>query len=398
MKIVNIVFLIAAFSLFTSGIIAQDIIVTTAGKTMHCNITKIADDTLFFKVKLNDRMSNTFIVTSQLKEYSIGKVEELRASLDTSSFFTIKLEDGTGLTGKVRSIFESKVLFEDNNFGVITIKGETIESFAKEDKNTFYFITLIDGNEIHGKIIERKKYELDIQTETLGKVTIPLKNIKKMTEVQQGRVKDGEYWFPNPNSTRYLFSPTAIPLKKGEGYYQNAYVLANSANYGISDNFTIGGGVFLPVAAFITPKIGFKVAEKVHVGAGAILGLFPGPTTVGILFGVATYGSTEHNFTLGAGYGFVADEFIQYPMITLSGMTRVSRRIALVTENWIVPLPREEYVNGNYVETTEYYTVVSYGLRIMKERITFDIALINSKDIIQMIPIGIPYIDFVYKF
>lgn len=150
--------------------------------------------------------------------------------------------------------------------------------------------------------------------------------------------------------------------------------------------------------AFLTPKFGFKVAEKFHVGGGAMLGLLPGPIALGVLYGVATYGSDEHNITGGVGYGFVDGDFTENPMITFSAMTRVSRRVALVTENWGFPLTRSEYVNGVYVDKIKYYVLISYGIRIMTERITFDIALINNRDIIEFIPIGIPYFDFVYKF
>ena len=391
------------FILISEKAIAQDRIVSKSGKVSQCDITQVEDDTLFFNFKINDNVSKTYIAMSDVKDYHIGKVEKLRAELDTASFFSIKLEDGTGLMGKIIFIDKSKVIFDDNNLGKITINGETIVSSTKENNNAFYHITLIDGNELHGQIIVRRKNELDIQTKSLGKVTVSVNNIKKMREVQQGSVKGGEYWFPNPNNTRYLFAPTAIPLKKGEGYYQNAYVVSNSANYGLSDNFSIGGGIVLPVVAFLTPKMGFKVAEKVHVGVGAILGLMP-ETALGILYGVTTYGTDEHNVTLSLGYGFLNDEFTKNPIINLGAMTRVSKRVALVTENWVVPYRDYEY-NYNYVTgistetyTDKYYALITYGLRIMKERITFDIALVNSKDIIEFLPIGIPYVDFVYKF
>lgn len=378
--------------------IAQDKVITKSGVTIEGDITKISDDAIFINMKVNDNVSKTFISMDQVEDFFIDKLEKLRNELDTATFFAIKLEDGTGLMGRIRSMDKSKIYFNDNNLGNITIKAETIQSFKKEQKDAFFNIILNDGNQLHGKIIERRKNELDFETENLGKVTIAIKNIKKIQEVQEGQVIDGEYWFPNPNNTRYFFAPTAIPLKKGEGYYQNAYVVSNSANYGLSDNFSIGGGIVLPVVAFLTPKFGFKVAKKFHLGGGAILGLAPGPTTIGILYGVATYGSDEHNVTLGGGYGFVDSDFTKTPMLTLSAMTRVGRRVALVTENWGIPYTQSEDVNGQTVEKAKYYMLISYGLRIMKERITFDIALVNNKEIFEVFPIGLPYVDFVYKF
>lgn len=379
---------------------AQDKIITTSGKQLACNITRITEDSLFFKIQTNDNSSETYITMDMVKEYSLENIEKLKNEQDSSSFFSIILKDGSGLIGKIISISQSKIEFNDNNLGVILIRGETIKSYKKENKDALYHITLNDGNELHGEILERTNNTIIFQTKNLGKVTIENRNIKKIQEVKAGEIVNGKYWFPNPNNTRYLFSPTAINLKKGEGYYQNAYVVANSANYGLTDNFSIGGGVFLPVAVFLTPKVGFKFNEKFHAGAGVIVGLFPGPTTVGILYGVATYGSNEHNITGGAGYGFIDNDFTQYPMITLSAMTRIGRRIALVTENWGIPLTDIDYnyTTGAESKKLNYMVLISYGIRIMNEKITFDIALINNKEIFDVFPIGIPYIDFVYKF
>jgi hypothetical protein len=63
--------------------------------------------------------------------------------------------------------------------------------------------------------------------------------IRKLEILKTDRFIKGQYWFENPNATRYLFGPTAIPLKKGEGYYQNTYIILQSFNIGVSNNFSI---------------------------------------------------------------------------------------------------------------------------------------------------------------
>ena len=42
---------------------------------------------------------------------------------------------------------------------------------------------------------------------------------------------------------QFVTAMKSIGLKKGEAYYQNAYVLANSVNIGITDNISLGGGI-----------------------------------------------------------------------------------------------------------------------------------------------------------
>ncbi len=66
----------------------------------------------------------------------------------------------------------------------------------------------------------------------------------------------------------------------------------------------------------------------------------------------------------------------------LGGEKRVSRRIALVSENYLLP------VSDNNI-------VYSFGIRFMGEKLTTDLAIFNfsGSDII-----GFPYVDFVFKF
>ncbi|WP_347157973.1 hypothetical protein [Pontibacter chitinilyticus] len=252
-----------------------------------------------------------------------------------------------------------------------------------------------DGSVLQGLLLEQDANSIRIQTESSGELTILRSQITRFQVLDEHNFKHGEYWFDNPNATRYLFSPTGFSLRKGEAYYQNTYLVVNSFNYGVTDRFTIGGGFEListftgnPIV-FITPKYSFPISEKVHAGAGV---LYLNSTAfeddfsgLGIGYGIVTYGNTNNNATLGLGYGYVDGSFSSKPIFTLSGMTRISRKVGLVTENWIVP-------NGSY------YGLFSYGLRFMSEKLTVDLAFVNNSDIAQEIAIGVPYVDFVIKF
>jgi hypothetical protein len=71
--------------------------------------------------------------------------------------------------------------------------------------------------------------------------------------------------------------------------------------------------------------------------------------------------------------------------VTISGMTRISRRTALITENWLIP------DNG-------FYGLYSYGIRFFSEKLSVDLAFINNQDIAKGLFIGIPIVNFVVKF
>ncbi len=49
--------------------------------------------------------------------------------------------------------------------------------------------------------------------------------IKELKLVEKNQIKEGRYYIPNPHPRRYFFGPLHT-LQKGEGYYQNSYVLA----------------------------------------------------------------------------------------------------------------------------------------------------------------------------
>lgn len=252
-----------------------------------------------------------------------------------------------------------------------------------------------DGSTIQGIFLGQTEGGIRLQTDSAGEVVIPHTQIKSTKIVDESRMRNGEYWFENPNATRYLFAPSAFSLKKGEAYYQNTYLVLNSFNIGITDNITMGGGFEListfsgTPAFYLTPKATFEINDKWRAGGGLlyanVIGIEEDFSGLGIGYGIVTYGNSDDNATLGMGYGFVDGEFSSKPVITLSGMKRVSRRIGLVTENWLVP-------------TDSYYGVISYGIRFMGERLTVDLAFINNREIAEEIAIGVPYVDFVIKF
>ena len=270
------------------------------------------------------------------------------------------------------------------------------------DSTKMYKIELNDGSVFIGNILHNDSVNIVMRTSSITKLEIPISKIKRKDELDKSNLKNGSYWFPNPHATRYLYGPSAFNLKKGEGYYQNTWIVLNSFNTGITNNISIGGGLefistfgsfasgsFEPIF-FITPKVGFKVAEKLHAGSGILYVTTPNfgsgnRSGLGIAYGIGTYGSLDHNITGGIGWGFVEGKFQERPIITFSGMTRISKKTALVTENWLIP-------------TDDYYGVYSYGIRFFGEKMAVDLAFINNPDIAEILIIGIPYVSFVLKF
>ena len=173
-------------------------------------------------------------------------------------------------------------------------------------------------------------------------------------------------------------------LKKGEGYYQNFWVLFSSVSYAFTDNITVGvGTTTIPEVSFyyFTPKVGVAATENLDFAVGALILKIP-DHTAGILYGVGTYTGNDVDFTLGLGYGFAADELADKPMVTVGFEKRISRRTAFISENWVFPGFDDP--------------LFSYGIRFFGESMAVDVAFYNTFSGISF-P-GFPYLDFVYNF
>ena len=180
--------------------------------------------------------------------------------------------------------------------------------------------------------------------------------------------------------------------------------MANSVQYGLNDNFSLGGGAVIPFAFFITPKWGYQVASKWHLGYGMLAATsFIKDMNFGlaVAYGSATYGTKEHNVTLNAGWGAVKQQDpnssyawrgARRPMFTISAMTRISNRVMLVTENWLFSLNEYDFQTETY--TMKNRGILTGGFRFMGEKNSFDFGvLVPSGE-----AVAIPYIDYVFKF
>jgi hypothetical protein len=149
----------------------------------------------------------------------------------------------------------------------------------------------------------------------------------------------------DPDDTRLLFSPTARPLRGGQAYinmYGTWMVLLPLANVGITDFFSLAGGVSLipwplPQAVYFAPKITPIHTKYVSIAGG---GLFLSTTDdvnldTGIGYGIVTVGSEKLAATFGLGWGYAQDEVDHEPVILVGGEIRLNRHVKLISENWL---------------------------------------------------------------
>jgi hypothetical protein len=233
---------------------------------------------------------------------------------------------------------------------VLVLTGVNQAAYAQD--NTVYRIVTTDGNVYIGTLVSEDEAKIVFNDNKLGQITIPRESIKSIREVEPDQIKDGEYWFDNPHGTRYLFSTNAIGLRKGEGYYQNTWILFNNVNYGLTNNFSMGAGL-VPVFLFgsnatpiwLIPKVSIPLAkDNLHLAAGGMFGGVVGGGEsfgLGLAFGAITIGDLNNNFTLGMGFGYGDGEWSDVPLFNFSGMTRLNRTVYLITENYLISVGGE---------------------------------------------------------
>jgi hypothetical protein len=231
--------------------------------------------------------------------------------------------------------------------------GLQVKTVWAQDSSPVYRLETTDGNEYLGTLISQTADTVRLKTEKLGPLNFARKDIKSMALVSPNQLKAGQYWFDNPQATRYLFSPNGYGLKPGEGYYQNIWVLLNQVSVGISNNVSLGFGMvplFLfsgPTPIWLVPKVSIPIKkDKFNLGVGAAIGTilktqqndFGGSeaTGFGLLYGLATFGAKDRNLSAGLGYGYTGNGLARSPTLTLSGLIRTGPRGYLITENYII--------------------------------------------------------------
>ena len=250
-------------------------------------------------------------------------------------------------------------------------------------------LTLRDGSTLIGRVVEVTPGTLRFTT-AFGTSTIPRDAVRRVRVMSSSAIHDAELWPEDPSRTRLFFAPTGRTLRKGETYFSDAYVLFPSIQTGITDLVSFGGGVSIipglgldEQVYYLTPKVGVLVSPSLNVSVGALIagvGRASSDSPVGIGYGVATFGVADASVTTGAGFGFSRASTSQ-AILMLGGERRVSRSIALLSENYLY--------TGNGRSG-----LVSGGIRFMGEKLAVDLAGV----IVSQSSTPFPYVAFIYKF
>lgn len=256
-------------------------------------------------------------------------------------------------------------------------------------------VRLRDGSVLYGRVVEETPERVVLMTLAGARLELTREQIESM-RLTSGRSVRGAFWVEDPNSTRLFFTATARPLRKGSGYIASFELFLPLVAYGVTDRFTIAGGTpIIPEALgrvwYFAPKYTVRSRERSALAVGALAFVLPQDVvdegSVGILYGVGTWGTRDRAITAGAGWGYRwssgTSEVSNNPALMFGFESRMSRRVKFVTENWLL--------TGGGSDA-----FISGGLRFIGDRISADLGVGG------MAGTGtgccIPLVNFVYNF
>ncbi|WBA40884.1 hypothetical protein [Hymenobacter canadensis] len=289
-----------------------------------------------------------------LPEYSARDFQEARLlqnlAPDSALTLQVQLLDGRTVlrpyTPAELAAIRSRVAARQQEVAAASQPGTTA---APDSVGRRYRVTLRSGSAFDGELTDRQPQRLQFLTKDLGVVQVERANIERLEELTSEVARRPANWHDIGNGNRLFFAPTARNLRKDEGNLQAISLYFLGANYGFTDNFSMGLMFsVIPTVPLqyqflaLTPKFSARISEKWHAGAGLLYLRIPdfnddnSSFGVGLAYGVATYGSSDNNFTVGLGYGFSGGDIGSTPVLQIGGQKRISRRVSLISENYII--------------------------------------------------------------
>lgn len=279
------------------------------------------------------------------------------------------------------------------------IKTLRVNSEFSDDiiQDSLVIIQINDGSNFKGSIVNQDKNKIYFKTINGIEAVIPKSIIIKIKPME-GKIVEGTYLRVDPNYSRLLFAPTGRPLKKGEGYFSDYYVLFPGISYGITNNLSLMAGFSLIPGLsldeqlfYVAPKIGINFNDKFSMATGALY-MNAHEVSAGIGFAVTTLGERDKSITLGLGLGYTKEsgknlEFAKHPIIMIGGNARISNSVAFVSENWLI-------TGSNFDISQQPF---SLGFRFFGEHISVDFGFIIILDVIEG-GFPVPWLSFVYNF
>jgi hypothetical protein len=274
-------------------------------------------------------------------------------------------------------------------------------------------IHLKDGSALRARIIDQN--ETRISLVTVGGLAMEITPASVDHIDREAAATESAPRPSDSNYTRLLFSPTGRPLGKGEGYFSDHYVVFPSVAYGLTDNLSIGAGVSVipgvPLGEqllYVSPRFGKQFSDRVAISTGILFahaGAGGEDSNLGVGFAMATLGKPDKSLTIGGGVvrtveyeyrghyegrRWVDDsryEPTYTPLVVVGGTVRLSHRVALISENWLI-------LRDDFKISEQPFAV---GVRFLGDRLSADVGLVLVGELLDE-GLPAPWLSVTYHF
>ena len=274
---------------------------------------------------------------------------------------------------------------------MILLTGLCMNMATAQESETLMRIEKHDGTEFVGVILEDNEREVLIEVEDLGKLYIPKHTIKSMSFVSKEQFQNGKYIGEERFATRYFITTNGLPIKKGEHYAMFSWY-GPEIHFAASDHLSVGAmSSWLGAPLIGSVKYSFKLADGVHAGVGVLagtLGWFNIRANGALGYGALTLGNRNVNLTFSGGYAHInpGDGYggSGAPLLSVSGMAKVSRRFAIVADSFIYPGEKE---SGSFA-------LIMPGFRYSGNKNAFQVGFGGVAAGGEVLPVPIPVVSW----
>ncbi|MBD90014.1 MAG: hypothetical protein CL940_06735 [Deltaproteobacteria bacterium] len=334
-----------------------------------------------------------------------------KAEEEAGSFVEVTFKQGRIMRGRLLSLSDTQAVVDTFSGLRLTLQLSQIKRFAEKRLEEFGEV-LVQGEyeSVRGVLVRYDQAkvvvrmgdgkERALQRSRVVKVSLAAE--AQTASVPVAPVRYRELRGPLPprseiipsHRTRYLYAPTAMPLRRGEGYFSQKELIFSAAAFGVTDQMSVLVGSILPAMLFGGPngangifalKYAWKLADETHLALATEALVIPDGGAIGLAGGVVTFGGYHDHISLLASVPYsMSGDAVQSGafLFTLAGALRTGRRWALLTENWVVGLGEGDPL-----------VIGSIGLRRFGVDHAFDLALFGFSGV----GFGLPWVDWTFS-
>lgn len=318
----NLIFILLIISALNSSAQNYDLIITTQGDSIACHIDSITDINIHFKMKVNNRWLQTNTPKAKCTNYEF----------DVLGKDSVVFKPGTSYVKGIVQVKHTNPTYDL----IVTNEGDSIACHIDSITDAIiYFEFKFKNHWVHtnfnlDKVAEYKHDQFG------GKYLIFKEGSSYIKEVKN----ESKYFDRNIYSNRYLFAPSAFPMKDGLFSYSNITLGLHDLQYGFSDKFSMGLGTtmfFFPSYFMANYSIPINDNSSFAIGDLLMFSPYSDLSFFGNLFyGMYTKGTSEKNFSIGLGLWTTPDCEVAgktiSPALNFSFISKTSYNNYFITE------------------------------------------------------------------